>query len=316
MLEVVRYTDDRKEEWDAFVDVSKNGTFLFKRDYMEYHKDRFNDFSLLLYENSKLKSLFPGNIIKSTFYSHQGLTFGGILSLAETDTLTYIKYFNAYNLYLNNNCIEKVVYIAIPQIYKKCFGDEEAYALYRVNAGLIGCNLSSCIDLRVPLKWSRNRKRNYLKSVKEGVEIKKSDRWKDFWVIMVQNLKENHDVLPVHTCEEMMSLVHNLPGNIELLEAKCRGEIVGGAVLYKYNKVLKVQYAHASYLGKKVGAIDSIYYYLTSQLNDSFSYIDFGTSNLNKGLCINEGLLRQKEGFGARGVVFNEYQYLTNTIIN
>ncbi len=313
MLEVVRYTDDKRAEWDEFLDGSKNGTFLFKRDYMEYHKDRFKDFSLMLYENNKLKSLFPGNIIRTTFYSHQGLTFGGIISTTETDSIKYIQYFNAYNEFLESVYIETVIYKSIPQIYKNNFGDEDAYVMYRVNADLIGCNLSSCINLGSKIKWSRNRKRNYLKSVKAGVEINNSNRWKDFWEIMIQNLKENHDVMPVHTCEEMISLVRSFPNNIELLTATCMGELVGGAVLYKFNNVLKVQYAHASHLGKEIGAIDNIYQYLTLKFDDSFKYIDFGTSNLNKGLYVNEGLLRQKEGFGARGVVFNEYQYKTKS---
>ena len=45
MLKVIKYTRPLKEEWDAFVDVSKNGTFMLIRDYMDYHADRFIDHS-------------------------------------------------------------------------------------------------------------------------------------------------------------------------------------------------------------------------------------------------------------------------------
>ena len=46
-LSVVRYTSDQKIVWDSFVAASRNGTFLFMRDYMDYHADRFTDYSLM-----------------------------------------------------------------------------------------------------------------------------------------------------------------------------------------------------------------------------------------------------------------------------
>ena len=48
MIEIVRYTPGKASEWDAFVRKSKNATFLFYRGYMDYHADRFEDFSLML----------------------------------------------------------------------------------------------------------------------------------------------------------------------------------------------------------------------------------------------------------------------------
>ncbi len=43
---VVRYSPDHEPEWDDFVKVAKNATFLFFREYMDYHRDRFSDYSL------------------------------------------------------------------------------------------------------------------------------------------------------------------------------------------------------------------------------------------------------------------------------
>lgn len=34
--------------WKAFVSHAKKATFLFHRDFMEYHSDRFEDFSLVI----------------------------------------------------------------------------------------------------------------------------------------------------------------------------------------------------------------------------------------------------------------------------
>ena len=61
-LSVVRYTSDQKIVWDSFVAASRNGTFLFMRDYMDYHADRFTDYSLMFYKGGRLLALLPGNI--------------------------------------------------------------------------------------------------------------------------------------------------------------------------------------------------------------------------------------------------------------
>lgn len=57
MFEIERYTADQKAIWNQFVLNSKNGTFLFDRNYMDYHSDRFEDYSLMIYRKGKLYSL-------------------------------------------------------------------------------------------------------------------------------------------------------------------------------------------------------------------------------------------------------------------
>ncbi|MDO4958531.1 MAG: GNAT family N-acetyltransferase [Prevotellaceae bacterium] len=62
MISICRYTQNKQTEWDAFVKVSKNGTFLFLRAYMDYHSDRFTDHSLMYYnEKGKLIAVLPAN---------------------------------------------------------------------------------------------------------------------------------------------------------------------------------------------------------------------------------------------------------------
>ena len=47
-MNIVPYTNQLKDEWDSFVRLSKNGTFLFERGFMDYHSDRFDDCSLMI----------------------------------------------------------------------------------------------------------------------------------------------------------------------------------------------------------------------------------------------------------------------------
>ena len=74
MIEIHRYTAAYHRDWNDFVSESSNGTFLFLREYMEYHADRFTDYSLLVYEGNKLLALLPANRSGDVLYSHAGLT--------------------------------------------------------------------------------------------------------------------------------------------------------------------------------------------------------------------------------------------------
>lgn len=61
MYKVELYTPERKKEWNIFIENAKNSTFLFDRNYMDYHADRFQDFSLMIYRKNKLYALLPAN---------------------------------------------------------------------------------------------------------------------------------------------------------------------------------------------------------------------------------------------------------------
>ncbi len=53
-MKIEIYKSGLKAEWDGFVRNSKNGTFLFYRDFIEYHGDRFGDYSLMFYDGGSL----------------------------------------------------------------------------------------------------------------------------------------------------------------------------------------------------------------------------------------------------------------------
>ena len=55
--------DSDEKEWNTFLNHAKNTTFLFNRNFMDYHKERFIDHSLLIYNDiEKLIACFPANV--------------------------------------------------------------------------------------------------------------------------------------------------------------------------------------------------------------------------------------------------------------
>ena len=93
MIELVRYSQNRREEWNALIGRSRNGTFLFHRNYMDYHGDRFEDDSFLVLKRGKPEAVIPGGPRRDTFYSHQGLTYGGVISTEHIVTRDMLEIF-------------------------------------------------------------------------------------------------------------------------------------------------------------------------------------------------------------------------------
>ena len=88
MITLRKYTLGNASEWDELIAKSKNGTFLFQRSFMDYHSDRFTDCSLIFEKKGKVIACFPANYSKTdnSIYSHQGLTYGGLVLSKQTTT--------------------------------------------------------------------------------------------------------------------------------------------------------------------------------------------------------------------------------------
>ena len=129
MIEIQQYKPDCIQVWNQYVHNSKNGTFLFDRNYMDYHSERFQDFSLMIYRNSKLYCLLPANKVDNILYSHQGLTYGGFIINSKVTVSDLIEVLDAVNYYLKEKGIVKVIYKAIPYIIINC-QRKKTYMLY------------------------------------------------------------------------------------------------------------------------------------------------------------------------------------------
>ena len=46
---------------------------------MEYHSDRFQEYSLLVFNEEKLMAVVPANRVGATVFSHQGVSYGTIV---------------------------------------------------------------------------------------------------------------------------------------------------------------------------------------------------------------------------------------------
>jgi hypothetical protein len=302
------YQAEDKVAWDNFVTNSKNGTFLFYRNYMEYHSDRFKDNSLLFFRKGQLAGLFPANLKGEVLFSHEGLTFGGVISGYNSKTSVMLQIFDALINYCRNQEIKTIVYKAVPHIYHSVPANEDLYALFRCNARLIARNASSCICLPNNREFSESRKCNIRKAKKNNITVRQSADLDSFMQIVQETLSERHNAKPVHTAEEIQLLANRFPDNIKLFASNKDDKMLAGVIIYESKNVAHEQYAANSKEGWSIGAQDLIEDYLINNYYKTKRYYDFGISTENQGHVLNFGLIARKEAFNANSIMYDIYQ--------
>lgn len=310
MFEVRRYTPDKANEWNRFVTASKNGTFLFDRQFMDYHADRFTDCSLMFYRDNALYALLPANVKDDVLTSHGGLTYGGLVMSSRCSAKGVQEVFAAMNTYLSDMGVRRVVYKAIPWIYHQLPAEEDLYALTSIShATLIIRDISSAVIGDRPVKFSESRKSGLRKALRMGLTVRESEDFATFWQILNANLTAKYGVRPVHSVSELELLHGHFPQGIRLYMVYDGETPLGGTLLFLTPQVLHTQYISATAEGKAHGAIDLLFNHLINEVYTDYRYIDFGKSTVSDSADLNEQLIFQKEGFGARAVCYDTYEW-------
>ncbi len=307
-MEIKRYDISRKQDWDLFVCSSKNGTFLHCRDFVDYHAQRFRDLSFMFYDDDKLIALIPGNENDQVYYSHQGLTYGGLIMSKDTSAAQVLAIFDLLLHALREQGISKLVYKAIPHIYHKSPSDEDLYALFHNKATLSARCISSALFLSESPVYSRTRKNGLKKALRNGLTVEQSQAYETFWRILSRNLDAKYDTEPVHSLAEIQLLKDSFPNEIELYTVSSpEGEMLAGTVVFITDTLVHLQYTAGTEAGKKSGAVDLLVDHVIAEVSHGKRYFDYGHSNENQGLYLNEKLIYQKEGFGARAIACDIY---------
>ena len=313
IISIKKYTQEDKPQWDTFVQEAKNATFLFQRDFMEYHQDRFEDFSLLVYTNEKLVGLLPANRKDAVVYSHQGLTYGGLVlnkkaKLEEVNTI-----FMELLEFLHSEGVSSLQLKLLPTIYQHLPSDELAYLLFIAEAKLIGTDVSSTVNMNAPVRIASNRMEGVKKGQKQNLHISEDANFDAFWnEILVPNLKERFQTTPVHSLDEIKNLASHFPKNILQFNVYDGDKIVAGATIFETKEVAHVQYISANADKQKLGSLDFLFEHLLKTRFANKNYFDFGTSNENNGQQVNKGLQYWKECFGARSIACTTYEVKTS----
>jgi hypothetical protein len=302
------YKPELRKTWDDFVSNSKNGVFFFERNYMEYHADRFADHSLLFFKNGDPVAIMPANVREDTLYSHQGLTFGGVISSRDMRAETMLDVFALIIQHAKEIGVKRIVYKAIPRIYHDIPSDEDLYALYYYGAKLLRRDITTTVSLDRKFQFDKNRLRTIKKAHHNNIVVRESVDYATFMMILEQVLRERHAVQPVHSIPEIELLASRFPNNIKLFASYKENKMLAGVVMYESKHVAHSQYIANSNEGWPIGALDVLFDYLIRSYVGKKRFFDFGISTEKEGHFLNKGLISYKEGFAGSGAVHDFYE--------
>lgn len=311
MIKIRRYIDKDKDAWNKFNNESKNKLFMFDRNYMDYHRDRFADYSLMFYKDENLIALFPACKIDGVIISHSGLTFGGFITNDKMKQHTMNECFDELLQYANHFGIQKVIYKSIPHIYHIQPAEEDRFSLFSNSARLAAVDVSTYVNLSSPLKKSKGRKAQISRAKREGVAINILTEQSDYdKFIELENtvLESRHGTHAVHTSQELKLLHDRFPKNIHLFGAERDGKLIAGTVVFEYENVVHTQYMAANDEARQVGALDLAIATVIEKYKENKAWLDFGISTEHGKLYLNEGLAAQKESFGGRTGVYEIWE--------
>jgi hypothetical protein len=313
MVTCFRYEKDKIKIWDDFILTSKTPLFFFQRDFMEYHQDRFVDYSLMFYLENTLVAVLPASKHVDVLISHGGLTYGGLILSNRTRTETILNIIQELISFSKSQEFSKIIYKKIPYIFYQQPSDEDIYALFNYSGvTLYKKELSSAIRLDSRPGLSKGRKWLIARAKKNNLWVSVSKNWIGFYELL-SNVLDKHDTKPVHTANELEYLSGKFPQNIELKVIIQEANIIAATVLFKFKNVVHTQYIAVSDTGKELGALDLLLETAIQEAqNNGFEYFSFGISTENNGKYLNKGLISQKESFGARGVVLDCYELSLN----
>lgn len=311
MITVRRYLDSDRNLWDEFCRRSKSPLFIFERDFMEYHKDRFSDHSLIFYnEDEEVVAILPCNESDGKLFSHAGLTYGGFITNTKMKQHTMNECFDTLIDYAKEKGFTSILYKAVPHIFHEQPSEEDRYALFRHMGKIFKIEPATVINLSAPLKMPKGRKAQISRARREGVEIRElfdEASYHSFMNLENQVLGKYHDSQATHSGDEMYLLHSRFPDKIHLFAAFLKDEMIAGSVIYEYGQIVHTTYLAANDIARKIGALDLTISRMIERFKESKLWFDFGISSEDGGNFLNEGLISQKEGFGGRTNIYDTW---------
>lgn len=297
---VQQYKESDYTNWNTFISEAKNATFLFHRDFMEYHKDRFDDFSALIYENEKLVAVLPANKVGNKVFSHQGLTYGGLVYSSKINGEKVEELLNCLLSFFNDNGVQFFHLKQIPTFYTSRGNAEVDFFLAKKGAFLERKEMNLAVNLFMPLTISKSKLKHFRKTERFNLQLVEETELDSFWKLVLEpRLLEKHKAKPVHTLQEIKKLKMLFPQNIKQFSVYYEDTIVAGLTLFETETVVKSQYGATTKKGEELRALDFAFISLIEKYKRVGKlFFDMGIVNDDNEKGYHSGLLKQKEELG------------------
>lgn len=307
-IRVEQFNSSFSEVWDAFVSKAKNGTFMLTRKFINYHGDKFEDASLLIFKNDKLIAVFPANRKEGNVYSHQGLSYAGLVFKPYVKLIDTLAVFHAVLAHYEKTGARQLYTKQIPSLHHKTPAEEMQYAFFITNSEIYRRDAAICLRPN-DYRPNENRRRRIKSAKANNLTIREADDLQEFWNnVLIPNLQIKHNGKPVHSLEDIQFLKDNFPRNIKQYNIYLGDEILGGTTLFNSKKTALAQYISASDRGKSMDALSLLFEYVITNACATFDFFSFGHSNEDNGRVLNDSLSYWKESFGGSTLTQDFYK--------
>ncbi len=208
-MKIFRFDAGKNEaEWDAFIGSSNNGTFLQTRRYLNYHKDRFTDVSLIIRnDKQRIVGVFPAatsSMDTSLVSSHPGITHGGLICSGRTGAGDVHRTLQLVFQWYKEQGYQSLLYKAIPFHLHAIPFHSDIYALWDLGARIERRDLWNVISLDGSRSLSKGRKWAVNKAISSGLDVRidgSGQAYSNFFEVLKECLNERHGVSSVNTLE-------------------------------------------------------------------------------------------------------------------
>jgi hypothetical protein len=309
MFEVRPYRVADAAAWDAAVGRSRNGNFLHRRNYMDYHAHRHTDASLVIERGGEIVAVLPASIRDGVVSSHAGLTYAGLIATHDLRAESTLQALERIGAHYREAGASSLVYKAVPHVFHAYPFEEDLYALHRLGATLTRRDISFAIPLKDRAGFSEARRRAVRRARAADVHVRRGDDLAGYHALLGEVLRR-HDAVPTHSVAELELLRSRFPEQIVLHEARQDDVLLAGVLIYDFGRTVHAQYIAASEQGRRVDALSLLLGELIDAVYAERQWFSLGISTEQGGTVLNSGLVAQKESFGARGVVHDFYEWV------
>jgi len=318
-MEIIEYSDNWKEKWDKFVIESNNGTIFHQQKFFDYHTpNKFSFKHLIFTENNNIVAVLPGGIIKESFESPIGASYGSLV----TKDIKFSKALELVDTLINygkQNSLKELVLTSAPRIYEKHPNENLDFAMlwsgFNYSLHYISSAIKLFPDQDIFQRFQPTVRRNvrkYLNSNELRVEM--NDRYDEFYPILLDN-KARHNVKPTHSLEDLLKLKQLFPDYIKLFMVYYKDKPIAGSNLFICNEVVTLCfYNMLLYEFEHLKPIHRVMYEVVKwSTENGYQYVDIGVSQDTKAanpMTPSMPLIDFKEKFDAKTVMRNTLKYI------
>jgi predicted N-acyltransferase len=314
------YTPDDREEWDAFVERSNNGTMFHLHRFLDYHPaGRFPWHHVMFHEEGRLVGVLPGgtNADGTAFWSPVGASYGSIVT-EDTSFERSLRITDAFLDYARQQPWQNAYLIPAPLIYTINYSQHVEYAMLYRKAGFELHYISHAIDLKHGHRFldhfDPTARKSIRKILREGkITIRESDDYAAFHRILLEN-KAKHGAKATHSLEDLLRLRELMPEKLRLTLVYHDGEPIAGGLLFLANK--KVALCFYNMLRYEYEHLRPIYLVMYDTcrwaLENGYEWVDIGVSQDTKAedpMTPSMNLITFKERFDARGILRSTFHF-------